>query len=40
LDVSKARDLVGFQAEVELEDGIERTVRWYREFGMAAAAGA
>ena len=37
LDVSKARELVGFEAEVALEDGIERTVNWYREHGVAAA---
>ncbi len=29
LDVSKARELVGFEAEVALEEGIERTVRWF-----------
>ena len=31
LDVSKARELVGFEAEVPLERGIERTVAWWRE---------
>ncbi len=30
LDVSKARELIGFQASVPLEDGIEETVRWFR----------
>jgi GDP-L-fucose synthase len=30
LDVSKARSLVGFEAEVPLEEGIERTVAWWR----------
>lgn len=30
LDVSKARELVGFEAEVPLEQGIERTVSWWR----------
>ena len=34
LDVTRARDLVGFDAEVALEDGIERTVSWYREHEM------
>jgi GDP-L-fucose synthase len=34
LDVTRARDLVGFEAEVALEDGIERTVSWYREHEM------
>ncbi len=31
LDVSRARELAGFEAEVELEDGIRRTVEWFRE---------
>lgn len=31
LDVSRARVLTGFEADVGLEDGISRTVRWYRE---------
>jgi UDP-glucose 4-epimerase len=30
-DVSKARDLLGFEAEVDLEEGIERTAAWARE---------
>lgn len=30
LDVTKARGLVGFEAEVPLEEGIERTVSWWR----------
>jgi GDP-L-fucose synthase len=33
LDVSKARELVGFEAEVPLEQGVERTVAWWRESG-------
>ena len=36
LEVSKARKLVGFEAEVSLEEGIERTVAWYREHKLAA----
>lgn len=36
LDVSKARELAGFEAEVSLEDGIERTVGWFREHGPVA----
>lgn len=31
LDVSKARELIGFEAEVRLEEGIERTVAWWRQ---------
>jgi UDP-glucose 4-epimerase len=30
-NVTKARELLGFEAEVELEDGLERTIAWYRE---------
>jgi GDP-L-fucose synthase len=33
LDVSKARELVGFEAEVPLEQGVERTVAWWRDSG-------
>ncbi len=37
LDVSRARELTGFAAEVSLEDGIERTVEWFREHEMERA---
>ena len=37
LDVSRARELAGFEAEVELEDGVRRTVEWFREHELAAA---
>src|SRR5271157_2984485 len=30
--ISKARDLIGFEAKVDLEDGIRRTAEFYREF--------
>ncbi|QQR89490.1 MAG: NAD-dependent epimerase/dehydratase family protein [Myxococcales bacterium] len=30
-DTDKARDLLGFQAHVELEDGLGKTIEWYRE---------
>ena len=30
-NVDKARDLLGFEAKVELDEGIERTIAWYRE---------
>jgi nucleoside-diphosphate-sugar epimerase len=36
--VEKARKLLGWQAEVELEDGIAQTVRWLRERFAAANA--
>jgi UDP-glucose 4-epimerase len=29
--VDKARDLLGFEAKVELDEGLERTIAWYRE---------
>jgi GDP-L-fucose synthase len=31
IDVSKARNQLGFQTKVSLEDGLARTVAWYRE---------
>jgi UDP-glucose 4-epimerase len=30
-DVKKAEKLLGFRAKVDLEDGLERTIAWYRE---------
>jgi GDP-L-fucose synthase len=36
LDVSRARELTGFEAEVPLEDGVEWTVEWFREHELAA----
>jgi UDP-glucose 4-epimerase len=30
-NVDKARDVLGFEAKVELDDGLERTIAWYRE---------
>lgn len=30
-DVKKAEKLLGFRATVELEDGLEKTIHWYRE---------
>jgi len=30
-NMGKARELLGFEAEVELDDGLERTIAWYRE---------
>jgi UDP-glucose 4-epimerase len=29
-NVEKARDEIGFEARVELDDGLERTIAWYR----------
>jgi GDP-L-fucose synthase len=39
LDVSRARELIAFEAEMELEEGIRRTVESYRE-GLHASEGA
>jgi len=38
LDTSRARDVLGFTASTELEDGLRRTIAWYREHAAAAAA--
>ena len=35
-DVKKAERLLGFRAETELEDGLEKTIAWYRrKLGLA-----
>jgi GDP-L-fucose synthase len=39
LDVSRARERMGFEAEVELEDGLARTIESFREAPRPAAAG-
>jgi GDP-L-fucose synthase len=39
LDVTRARELIGFEAEMQLEEGIRRTVESYRE-GLHASEGA
>ena len=36
-NVQKARALLGFEAEVELDEGLERTIAWYRARLGAAA---
>ena len=30
-DVKKARELIGFEAKVDLDEGLERTIAWSRE---------
>jgi len=30
LDVTRARELMGFDAEIEFEDGLRKTIQWYR----------
>jgi UDP-glucose 4-epimerase len=36
-NVDKARDVLGFEARVELDDGLARTIAWYRERALASA---
>lgn len=36
-DVRKAEKLLGFRPKVELEDGLERTIEWYRKKAGASA---
>ena len=36
-NVDKARELLGFEASVELDDGLARTIAWYRERALASA---
>jgi GDP-L-fucose synthase len=39
LDVSRARELMGFEAKVGLEEGLRRTVEWFRDVGEEATSG-
>ena len=32
LDASRARELLGWKARVSLDDGLDRTVEWYRRL--------
>jgi nucleoside-diphosphate-sugar epimerase len=36
-NVDKARELLGFEAKVELDDGLARTIAWYRQRAQALA---
>jgi len=36
-NVDKARELLGFEAQVELDEGLERTIAWYRSRKPALA---
>jgi GDP-L-fucose synthase len=38
LDVSRARELMGFEARVGLEEGLRRTVEWFRDAGEKATS--
>ena len=37
-NIEKARTLLGFEAKVELDEGLERTIAWYRERLKTTAA--
>ena len=37
-NVSKARELLGFEAKVDLDEGLARTIAWYRERQTAVAS--
>jgi CDP-glucose 4,6-dehydratase len=37
VDASKIRDVAGWEAEVELENGLRRTIEWYRDHPEARA---
>ena len=37
-NVEKARELLGFEAQVELDEGLERTIAWYRAKTARASA--
>jgi UDP-glucose 4-epimerase len=36
-NVDKARELIGFEARVDLDEGLERTIAWYRSRATATA---
>ena len=38
LDTSRARELFGFEASTALEDGLKRTIAWYRDLVAEKAA--
>jgi GDP-L-fucose synthase len=38
LDVTRARELMGFEAEIPLEEGLHRTIEWFRSQERAAVA--
>jgi GDP-L-fucose synthase len=37
LDVTRARELLGFEAKTKLKEGIESTVAWYRDSALPSA---
>jgi nucleoside-diphosphate-sugar epimerase len=37
-NIDKARKVLGFEPRVDLEEGLRRTIDWYRERGASGAA--
>ncbi len=37
-NIQKARQLLGFEASVELDEGLERTIAWYRQRALTSSA--
>jgi len=37
-NVEKAREMLGFEAQVELDEGLEKTIAWYREKALSPSA--
>jgi len=33
LDVSKAKELFGFEAKTDFKEGLQKTIKWYNEGG-------
>ena len=38
-NVEKARELLGFEAKVDLDEGLERTIAWYRAVARLGLSG-
>ena len=36
-NVKKAREVLGWEPEVELDEGLEKTIAWYRARALASA---
>ena len=37
-NVEKAREVLGFEPQVDLDDGLQRTIAWYREKALSPSA--
>ena len=37
-NVEKAREVLGFEAKVDLDEGLEKTIAWYREKALSPSA--